>query len=119
MSSNIKIEKTCMFCGEKFTAKTTVTKYCSHKCASRAYKVRAKEEKIQKATEQETEHAILFNPIVNKKEYLSIKEACMLLGASRWTIYRMIDKGQLPAAKIGRRTIIQKSDIENLFNKAL
>ena len=68
MSSNIKIEKTCTFCGEKFIARTTVTKYCSHKCASRAYKVRAREEKVLKATEENEKMEILFNPIVNKKK---------------------------------------------------
>lgn len=108
-----------MYCGEIFVARTTVTKYCSHTCARKAYKVRTREEKVRKAIEIDTKNEILFNPIINKKKYLSIKETCMIIGASRWTIYRMIEKGQLPAAKIGRRTIIQQTDIENLFGKQL
>lgn len=39
----------------------------------------------------------------------------MLLGASRWTIYRMIEADDLNAAKFGRKTIIKKSTIESLF----
>jgi len=115
MSSNIRIEKTCQFCGNPFIAKTTVTQYCSDNCAKRAYKKRKRDEKLAKTIEQENNRNP-FNPVVTQKEYLSIKEASMLLGASRWTIYRLIDKGELPAAKVGRRTIIQKSAIDNLFN---
>ena len=118
MSSNIRIKKNCTFCGEKFIARTTVTKYCSHKCASRAYKVRARQEKVQKATEEDEKMEILFNPIVNKKKYLSVKEACMVLGTSRWTIYRLIERGELPVAKVGRRSIIRQEDIDKLFNPA-
>lgn len=75
-----------MFCGENFIARTTVTKYCNQNCAARAYKVRAKEEKINKALKAEETVDLVFNPTVNVKKYLSVKEACMLLGASRWTI---------------------------------
>jgi len=32
MTSNIRIEKVCQYCGTKFIAKTTVTRYCSHSC---------------------------------------------------------------------------------------
>lgn len=44
MSSNIKINRVCNFCNKDFIAKTTVTKYCSHKCTSASYKKRAKEQ---------------------------------------------------------------------------
>jgi len=47
MSSNIRIEKTCLYCAEFFIAKTTVTKYCSDNCAKRAYKKRKRQEKLQ------------------------------------------------------------------------
>jgi len=41
MASNIKIERVCLFCKNSFIARTTTTKYCSQKCASREYKERA------------------------------------------------------------------------------
>jgi len=50
------------------------------------------------------------------KQYLSVQEAANLLGASRWTIQRMIKRDQLKSAKLGRRTIIARSEIDNLFN---
>lgn len=48
MSSNIQIEQNCQFCGKRFMAKTTVTKFCSHECASRNYKKQKREEKIKR-----------------------------------------------------------------------
>ena len=47
MSSNIEIKRVCEYCGNEFTARTTKTKYCSHKCNSRDYKKKIKEKKIQ------------------------------------------------------------------------
>lgn len=102
-----------MFCGEIFIAKTTVTKYCSDNCAKRAYKKRKRQEKLQ-AVDTSPSIAIPEQSI-KSKDFLSIQEACVLLGTSRWTIYRMIDRKQLNAAKLGRRTIIKRTDIENLF----
>lgn len=117
MSSNIRLEKTCNFCGNPFTAKTTVTQFCSDNCAKRAYKQRKRSEKIETAIqEQKQKITPSFNPVVVQKDFLSIDETCQLLGASRWTIYRLIDKGQLQAGKIGGRTIISRKAIDNLFN---
>jgi len=49
------------------------------------------------------------------KEFLSIQEAADLLGASRWTIQRLVQRNVLNAAKLGRRTILRRSEIDNLF----
>lgn len=49
MSSNIKIQKTCQFCGKKFIARKTVTQYCSHTCSQRGYKERKRNERIERA----------------------------------------------------------------------
>jgi len=115
MSSNIRLQKTCNYCGGKFTAKTTVTQFCSDNCAKKAYKKRKRDEKIEVAVQQEAEKA-LYDPAVSQKEFLSIDEACQLVNASRWTIYRLIEKGTLKAGKLGRITRIPRSSINNLFN---
>ena len=114
MSSNIRIEKKCAFCGGDFTAKTTVTQFCSDNCAKRSYKKRKREGKILNAIDRD-QLANPFNPIIKQKEFLSIDETCQLVGASRWTIYRLIDKGLLKAAKLGSRTIVPRKEIDNLF----
>lgn len=40
MSSNIKVERICEWCGKKFIAQTTVTRFCSKRCAEHSYKER-------------------------------------------------------------------------------
>jgi excisionase family DNA binding protein len=115
MSSNIRLEKVCQHCGEKFIAKTTVTQCCGDDCAKRAYKRRKRQEKIDSI--KEVDHQLIDYRVkdLRDKEFLSIRETCQLLGASRMTVYRQIKSGYLPAIKFGRRTIIMKSEIHNLF----
>lgn len=52
---------------------------------------------------------------LNTKEFLSVQEAADLLGASRWTIQRLVQRNVLSVAKLGRRTILKRSEIDNLF----
>lgn len=114
MSSNIRLQKTCQFCGEIFTAKTTVTLFCSDDCAKRAYKKRKRDEKINAAVKQETERST-HNTGISQKEFLTVDEACQLIHASRWTIYRLIDRGELRAGKVGRNTRIPRCAINELL----
>ena len=115
MSSNIQIPKTCQNCGKVFTAKTIVTKFCSHRCASQNYKKRKREEKIQEVAPIVVQQVQFNQEQLKDKEFLSIKEACFLIGASRMTLYRQIKQGTIQVAKLGRRTIIKRSEIEKLF----
>tara|TARA_E500000318_G_C3506251_1_gene190401 strand:- start:432 stop:887 length:456 start_codon:yes stop_codon:yes gene_type:complete len=121
MSSNLYIPKTCKHCGNAFTARTTVTKYCSDICAKRAYKARKRNEKVQATLEetiqQQKEIVNHYNPnAVNNKDFLSVTEASQLIGVSRWTIQRMIQQGRLKAVPFGRKHIVARWQIENLFN---
>ncbi len=133
MSSTIKIPKFCQHCGQAFVAQTTTTRFCGHKCASRAYKQRKREEKVQTTLSDQIKSVTSANseslqslqslPIktgnfinLRDKEFLSVQETAILLGASRWTIQRMIQREELKAGKLGRRTIIPRSEIYNLFN---
>ena len=55
MSSNIEIQRICQLCGKEFTARTTVTQYCSDTCSKRAYKARVRAAKIG-TSNKETQH---------------------------------------------------------------
>lgn len=118
MSTNIETERICEFCGNSFVAKTTVTRYCSHKCSSRAYKQRMRNNKIEKSC-LETQLTIQ-KPIVElkTKDFLNMLEVQTLIGVSKSTLYRMIDRKELVIGKFGRRTVVRRSDIEVIFGKA-
>ena len=123
MSSNLQIPKVCQHCGNSFVARTTVTKYCGDICAKRAYKKRKRDEKVKAALEETQQNIQGLQTVqsqqsstIHSKQFLSVQEAANLIGASRWTIQRMIQREQLKAAKFGRRTIIARTEIDNLFN---
>ncbi len=111
MSSNIKIQRICEYCGKEFTAQTTVTKYCSTICTGRAYKARKRSEKVE-ISNLETAR-IKNQPIedLKAKEFLNINEVCKLVGISRRTIYRLIEQGELNKIKVGTRTIIKRLEL--------
>lgn len=73
MSSNLRIKKVCQFCYIEFIAKTTVTKYCSLKCAQRAYKQRVKEKKLEKLAEQNRELKARTRKTKNERKKLTEK----------------------------------------------
>ena len=114
-TTNMRIERTCEYCKNSFIAQKVTTRYCSNLCNSRDYKKRMREKKIGIVIEEDSYKNKGFDPIIKEKEFLSIKEVCMLLGASRWTVYRMIDSGQVKAVKIGWKTIIERNEINKLF----
>ena len=132
MSSNIKIPKFCQYCGQAFVAQTTTTRYCSKTCNSRHYKQLKRDEKVRATLKEQINSVTNTNvqdlqslqnlPIktgnfinLRDKEFLSVQEAAILVGASRWTIQRMIQRDEIKAGKLGRRTIIPRTAIDNLF----
>ncbi len=116
MSSNIKITRICQFCGESFTARTTVTKYCSHCCSSKAYKQREREKNVEKSVSETVKQ--ISNEIVElqTKDFLSIKETAELLNVSRRVISYAVNSEKLKAVRFGRRVIIRRKDIDQLFS---
>ena len=123
MSSNMAIPKTCTYCGKAYIAKTTLTRYCSHTCNSRHYKQKVKEDKIQNSLieQQQTMQSLQTLQTANSnsltnKNYLCVQDAADLIGVSRWTINRMIKRGDLQTHKFGRKKIIERSQIDQLFN---
>lgn len=122
MSSNISIPKICNHCGKSYIAHKTTTRYCSLICNSRDYKLKVKQEKIKNTLiEQQniicsTQESNTINPnSLLSKNYLSIQDTADLIGVSRWTINRMVKRGELQIHKFGRKKIIQKTQIESLF----
>jgi|TARA_R110002050_G_scaffold2603_1_gene14816 excisionase family DNA binding protein len=111
----MRIPKICQECGSDFIAKTTVTQFCSDRCSKRAYKKRKRKQKVDAIPTLPEQKKAQASTVVNDKQFLSIAETCQLLGTSRMTLYRQIKGGTIPAAKVGARTIIKRTDIEKLF----
>jgi predicted DNA-binding transcriptional regulator AlpA/ribosomal protein S27AE len=123
MSSNIKIKKVCQYCGNVFMAKTTVTRYCSHKCNSADYKKQLKDKKVADAVE-DTKLIILNEVSAHKqvanitKELVKIKELAIITSLSERTLFRLIKENKdFPKVKIGKRLAFHKDTVINYLNK--
>lgn len=116
MSSNIRIQRICEFCNNEFTAKTTVTKYCSGICAKKAYKERKRKDKIKTSNKETKRIVTLPIELLKSKEFLNITEVSELIGISKRTVYRLIENQKLTKLKIGTRTIIRRSDLDELLS---
>lgn len=46
----------------------------------------------------------------------TVRETALALGVSPDTVYRLIDRGELPAVQCGRRKLIARSALERYLN---
>jgi len=118
MSSNIKVQRICQHCGTEFTARTTVTKYCSHRCGSLANKAKKRAEKVQKSNTETKQ--IKTKPIeeLKAKEFFTVREVARLLNCSLRSAYYYIENGTIKAVNLGQRiTRVKRSEIDKLFEQ--
>ena len=116
MTSNIKVRRICLHCGTEFTARTTVTQYCSDTCSKRAYKARQRNSKIEISNKDMLR--IKMQPIDNlkAKEFLKVKDVASLLCCSIRSVYYYINNGNINATNLGQRiTRVKRSELDKLF----
>lgn len=114
MSSKIQIRKVCQYCGRSFLAHTTMTRFCSHLCAQRNYKMQKREARLAK-TSPNSKPFVSKSPTNLEREYLSCDAVARMMGLHRTTVYRYCVTGQLNCIKMNRKIFIRKSDLELLF----
>lgn len=117
MSSNIIVKRICDYCKNTFDAKTTKTKYCSHICNSRGYKLNQKLKKIETSDTETKSKVSKYVVDVNSKDFLTVKEASTLLNMSSKTIYRLIEQKDLNAYNFSvRKILIRRKYTYNTLN---
>lgn len=115
MSTNLHIARVCEHCKKMFTARTTVTRFCSHKCNQRAYKFQQKKEKVQQSN-LESSQIILAQQTketksTHQRETITIKELILILGVSERTLYRLMKTEGFPKLKVRRRVLFNKQAV--------
>jgi len=123
-SSTFRILKQCQMCGNMFEAQKVTTRYCSHTCSTKHYKLRAKLERKQKAEAAipqpqrfRPKAAAITRAMVTDKEFLTVREIAVLFGCSRPTVYNLIKNNRLAATNIGKKkTLVKRSQIDKLFD---
>jgi excisionase family DNA binding protein len=121
MSSNLRIVKICAFCKQEFIAKKTTTETCSDPCAKRLYKVKQRQKAIRQVEDEtmvkrEPKAFITEGEIkaVQAKEWLTLKEAALLLNVSPLTLRRWTIAGIVKSKKIGRKHMFRKADLKKI-----
>ncbi len=118
MSSNIEVHRICEYCGNEFTARTTVTRFCSDTCRKKAYKARQRAEKIEKSNNELTRIKQQSVEALKAKEFLTVREVAQLLNCSVRSAYYHIKNGKIKAVNLGQRlTRVKRSDIDKIFNQ--
>ncbi len=116
MSSNIKITRICEFCNSEFIAKTTVTRFCSLKCGSKAYKARTKSNRIKRSNNQTFKIQKQNLDLIKSKEFLTVKDITVLLNCSRQSVYKLVNTGKVNTIDIDlKKIIIKRSELDKLF----
>ena len=118
MSSKIEVQRICQHCGNEFTARTTVTRFCSHRCASAAHKQKVRAGKIEQSNKQTQQ--VKTQPIeeLKAKEFLTVREVARLLNCSVRSAYYYIESGTIKAVNLGQRiTRVKRSEIDKLFEQ--
>jgi predicted DNA-binding transcriptional regulator AlpA len=117
MSSNMLLKKVCQHCGNVFTAKTTVTKFCSDDCAKKNYKLRKKQEAIF-TSNNDTQKIILTEPkikrekiVTDEQELIDIKVLSAVTSIGERTLYRIVKDKEFPKIKIGRSLLFHKRTV--------
>jgi len=116
MSSNFTVNRICEQCGKVFSAKTTVTRFCSKECNSKSNKLRARNKKI--APLDQMLKKVISEQVKDptEAEFLNVKNAAKLLRASDKMIYHLINIGKLNAVNLSKRkTLVYRRDIDKLF----
>ena len=101
-------------------ARTTVTRYCSHRCNQSDYKLKEKKKKIQQSRKETKQKMLQEMQTANSaplsgKEFINIKELAIVSGISESTLFRIIKDENFPKIKIRRRLIFNKHDVINYF----
>ena len=116
MSSKIEVQRICQHCSNEFTARTTVTRFCSHRCACAGHKQKLRTGRIEESNKET--HRIKTQPIeeLKAKEFLTVREVARLLNCSVRSAYYHIESGTIKAVNLGQRiTRVKRSEIDKLF----
>ena len=118
MSSNLRIVKICACCKQEFIARKTTTETCSDACAKRLYKVKQRAKAIQRV---EVETMVKKKPssfinedeikVIQAKEWLTLKEAALLLNVSPLTLRRWTLARQVKSKKVGRKHAFRRGEL--------
>ena len=113
MSSTIDITKICEWCGKEFIAHKCTTRFCCKRCSEHSYKALRRQKHVE-------EHNAVTQikrqeQSIGSGEYLTPYQCAILIGVSRATLYRYLERGQIPCIQFSGKTFISRASIDKMF----
>ena len=90
-SRQLHTTRVCRSCGQKFSAATSTSEYCSRKCYQHDYYLRNKPQILDKRNKRERAEEPAIPPV--DSDMISVRETARRLGICRQTIYNLAAKG--------------------------
>ena len=90
-SRQLHTTRVCRSCGQKFSAATSTSEYCSRKCYQHDYYQRNKPQILDKRNKRERAEEPAIPPV--DSDMISVRETARRLGICRQTIYNLAAKG--------------------------
>ena len=57
---------------------------------------------------------------MSQKDYLTVKQVAKILPVTLRTVYRLIETGEIPSSRVGKKILVKKTDFQQyLFDKNL
>lgn len=118
----MRIQKVCLHCKGVFTARKTITKFCSLDCAQKDYKQRMRTLRIndakEKARKEMTDVVDGKNTSrpgtvlqMGEKLLINVNELALVIGMSRRTIFNLMEDKKFPRIKVGRKLLFDKNQV--------
>lgn len=120
MSIKISIPRTCVYCANIFTAQTTVTRFCSHKCNNAFLKQQEREKRLTESA-LDTEQQFIKSKIdllEKGKEAFKVRSVANILDATPKAVYAMIRNGRIRATNLSvRNTRISRDELISFLTR--
>lgn len=123
MSSKVKFERICEYCGKVFLAQTCITRFCSHACNNSNYREMIRSGRynsVTKEVKEEKKQRIKLSvdevEFIQSKEFISLKQIGIYLGICRKSVYTYLRKYSIPFSRIGGRIIVERKEIDKIMN---
>lgn len=117
----MRIVKICAYCKQEFIARKTTTQTCSDPCAKRLYKLRQREKtisrsKLETEVKRQPETYITEEQVrvIQAKEWLTLKEAALLLNISTLTLRRWVLGGKVSSHKVGKKHSFKRDELDTI-----
>lgn len=124
-------KRVCNFCHKDFIAQKFTTKFCSHRCASLAYKMKVRQEQENMFNDNEAYKRLLYQIVDSlekielalnlrntKEEFseddlLTADQFCEMKNIHKRTLRRMIEREEIKVIKHQNKIFIPKNQINN------